>query len=720
MGLANIWTRNNLLLAWRRLNTGRNAAYKRYFRKLYYAYEIALDANIRDLHDRLKGGSFKPQQPTRVYLPKPSGLQRPITLLSIEDQIVLQVIANIFAEKVGQRRRRIELKSVFSNIVQPGRNSIFFLKNWQFSYSEFQKRIHEHFNAGYRWIAHFDLAAYYDTICHDMLLRTVFPRTSNTNSNRILEFLKKWSSEKTASCHGHGIPQGPIASDFLAECFLLPVDEALQKQRLRFVRYVDDVRLFARSKNELWKAAIRMEILLRERGLIPQGKKHAITHAKTLEDAMGILPSIEPRDDDGEAEERHFSPGVALSKFKTALSGKPLAITDKTRARYVLFHATPSRQLLNYVLRLMPRHPEHVDAFVQYLVRHRRSRRIVNACLELASSSPYEYVCGEMWHIMAQMMQMSEMKKAARLAVACAKNRDIGLALEWGVLHFLCVAERKGIGKYGRCLQHQDNALLQALLAPIIPDARYAKGNVVCQMLTRSAPEPGMALAEQLIRLRLRPSTFGIQTGEMPSQVRNTFRVLGLASQLAPRVDPMGEILHNRYQVQQWDGWKCLMGSEYSHALQLLSIADATYDMGRSQWLSYQNSFNHSLFLALQQWLKYQRLSGVVRTVGKDGRAVKFGTMVDRNQPFAKAHPTIAYAFAIANARRNTLPGSHPYQQSGRQRTQYLKKKEQATIQGDLARAYAEIIGMGGGAPLAERRRTGSRRSTPTPRPRVA
>ena len=77
----------NLKLAWRRITTGDNYQYKHYYRSLYYAYEIALDKNLRDLRTRLRGRTFEPQNPERIFVPKPSGLHRPLGLLHIEDQI---------------------------------------------------------------------------------------------------------------------------------------------------------------------------------------------------------------------------------------------------------------------------------------------------------------------------------------------------------------------------------------------------------------------------------------------------------------------------------------------------------------------------------------------------------------------------------------------------------------------------------------------------------
>ena len=694
MGLQDAWSLQNLNLAWRRLTTGRNLSYKRYFRNLYYAYEIGLKDNMRDLHARLKGGSYQPQPPTKIYLPKPSGLQRPLTLLCIEDQIILQAIANVFAHKLLQRRRKLELKCVFSNIVEANDSSIFFLQDWRLSYSNFQAKITDDFNAGYRWIAHFDLAAYYDTICHDLLMRTTFPRTQDDESRaRIIEWLKTWSSEVTSSGHAHGIPQGPIASDFLAECFLLPVDENLH-QKLKYVRYVDDIRLFAKSENEARKAAIEMEIVLRGRGLIPQGKKHSITQAKTPDDAMGILPSIDPRDPDGQPEEKVLSRQEGVKKFRSALSGKPFGVIDKTRARYVLYHSEPSPKLLGYVLRLMPRHPEHIDAFAYYLSQYKASQRIVRICIEILRSSPYEYIQGEMWHILARMLKPQRMRGYLARAVDQAKNKQAGLALKWGACHFLCAAERAGLGKYSKFGMFQKNPLLQSLLVPALPDGRFGRNDVAEKLLRLSSVEPGLALAEPFVRLGLTHQSYGLQAKSLPKVVQNVFKTLGIIKGPISPIDPLGEILSRRYGIPQWDGWKTLLRSEYAYALQLLAIADSAYHIARSQWLSYLNSFNNTLFIALQEYLHANRLAGMMKAKGKDEKLVKFGTLVDANQAFANHYPTIAEGLRDANSRRNTLPLSHPYEVKGGTRTRHLRKWEQVSLTEKLSKSYKEILSL--------------------------
>ena len=187
MKLKQLATPSNLELAWRRITTGGNHQYKRYFRPLYVAYEVALDANLADLRKRLEGGSLTPRQPERVYLPKASGLHRPVRLLHIEDHIVLQASANLAAKKLYPRRQPLQFKVVFSNILQSD-SSVFFFKRWQDTYTSFQRRIHRHYDAGLRWVGDFDLAAFDDTVSHDLLLKTIYPRTP---SNRDMDWLHR-------------------------------------------------------------------------------------------------------------------------------------------------------------------------------------------------------------------------------------------------------------------------------------------------------------------------------------------------------------------------------------------------------------------------------------------------------------------------------------------------------------------------------------------------
>lgn len=687
--LSEIATSENLRLAWRRITTGSNLQYKRYFRHIYYAYEVSLEDNIKYLRHLLRHRAFTPTTPQRVYLPKTSGLQRPIGLLRVDDQIVLQAIANIFAKKVFSRRENVQNTIVYSNILMNIANPFFF-RDWRITFGLFRNKVEDYYRRGYRWMADFDLAAFYDTISHELLLRTAYPRKRfNADTDYILNLFEVWSSPKPTARLHHGLPQGPLASDFLAEVFLLPVDEALQN-RYSYVRYVDDVRLFGLSEAEVRHGVLKLEIACRERGLIPQSTKTAIRRATSIIDAVGMLPSLRSGDDG----RRLIPPSLAENHMRRAISGKPARITDKTRARYVFFRARPSATILKWALRLLPRHPEHCDAIMAYLSQYDYRRSIERLCLSLLQESPYEVPKGEAFHTLARFLERGKLsattvRQVLNLALLSAQARSAGFGEKWGALHYLCIAEDKGMGRYSQFCRYQ-NELLQACLGPILPLSAFSATGVVTRFLQRTAPEPGLSLASKLLQYSLDPSTL-VPPNNIPTQAANVFRTLGLSAMRRTRTDALAEILARRYGLSRHIAWRELLSVEYTHALGMLAQADAVFNTGRSEWLQWQNSFNQTLFLSLQIHLRTSGLPGVVRTVDRNGHLIDYGVTLDRSNSFSRHYSIIAGAFREMNTRRNRLPASHPYERRTRHRTEYLTVQERNRFINLLRQAYNEI-----------------------------
>ena len=697
MKMSQLASLRNLKLAWRRITTGGNYQYKNLYRSIYYVYEVALDANLRDLRQRLLGRAFEACNPERIYLPKASGLHRPLALLNIEDQIVLQAFANLAAKRMQSRRSELQFKAVYSNILEQP-DSIFFFRRWQKTYSAFQRQIKMHYKTGMRWVGDFDLAAFYDTISHELLLRTIYPRTTNADLDWIEQCLRTWSSDRAASGHGHGLPQGPLASDFLAECFLLPIDRALQN-RPGYMRYVDDVRLFGTTEDEVRANLSELERHCRERGLIPQTGKFAIKRARSVKEAMGMLPSISDPQHEGTGREK-VDREQARRSLLSSIGGKPYRVTDKTRLRYVLFRAEPDTELLKQVLRLIPRHPEQADVFFVYLGRFGYRRPIERLCLSLVRENPYPYVRGEAWHVLARYrrearsMVAVDSRELTTQAIKIAKGETQENFVErWGTCHFLCVSEDLTSARHSRYLRHQA-PLLQSLLAPVLPDTAFAKRGVVATYLGQTLPEPGLSVCPALHERGLTPGTFGFEINQLPSQVANTLRELGVVSAPAPKVDPIAEILHGRYGTHRGKSWHKLLREEYVHALGLLKQAEAAFDRGRSYWLACQNSFNQTVFLALQRHLQATNHAGACTTVDTNGQLVNFGVTLDPNGPFSRNCGRTADCFREMNTRRNHLPVSHPYKKETATQSQYLKAQERNRFVSQLRGAYQDVVGL--------------------------
>lgn len=665
---------SNLDLAWRRITTGRNLQHKRFFRHLLVNYELGVEDNLQLLRRKLKG-PWEPKPPNRMFIPKPSGLQRPITLLDIEDQIVLQAIANIYGYILHRRRKLVEGTVVFSNCLSKNTSSIFFLKDWRRTYRLFQDKIASYYDQGYIWIAHFDLAAYYDTISHELLLKLISPRGG---SQELVHFISKclkcWTSTSTKEIRSHGIPQGPLASDFLAECFLLPIDENLMRQGIPYTRYVDDIRLFAKTELEAHKAAVKLEMACRDIGLLPQGSKFAIKRATSVIDALGMLPSLgQP---DGERKRTsELDKSSAERLFYNSIVGRPYRITDKTRVRYVLYRAPKSKRLLNWVNILLPRHPEHIDAFVAYLELYTKSKPIENTVVELLQQGmPYEYVRGELWQLIARLGSTESLSGLFDLAKTDLKSNKTSIPVAWGASVFLFECEKRGIGKYPFHV-NSFSPLVQSLLMKSLTPRLLGNKSLIARLISSPSCLPSLAMINPIIEHGKKISDFGVNTKNIHDVTQNCYRSIGLIFRRSfSKIDPFAELLARRYGTQALPVWRAILKDNYGHALQLIRNAEAAYDVDKSQWLQMQNSVNDAIYRGLHNNI-FSGNKLAVKTINRNGELVSFGVMLDAQKPFSKTFPDIVDPFRAGNDRRNKLPQSHPFDTKSGRKNRYLRKK---------------------------------------------
>jgi hypothetical protein len=345
------------------------------------------------------------------------------------------------------------------------------------------------------------------------------------------------------------------------------------------------------------------------------------------------------------------------------------------------------------VLKLLPRHPEHIDAFTFYLRKFRRGRRLIQLCSDCAKKSPFDYVAGELLQFLAgAISRRADAKPLVDLAVRLARDKQAGISAKYGAIVFLCKCQDLGLGNYSRFVFWQPGFVqalsMKSLPLTILTDTR-AKS-----FTHRTSVEAGLAFVSRIASERISLAASGIDPPQTPSQIQHLLAALGISPRPAGTADPVAEILNKRYGCGADLIWRDLFGVEYGHAVQQLKRAEALFDMGRSEWLNYQNSFNHALFLALQIHLNRLGLPGACKTIGGDGSLVKFGSMLKVPHPFPVAEPLIAGPLDACNKRRNELPSSHPYDEKTQVRTKPLKKKEQADLVRTLGGAYRRIIAL--------------------------
>ncbi len=362
---------DNLRRAWRWIRSNPDASYKSYFRPLYQHFAVAEEALLDDLSIRLRRGFYEPEPACKIYQPKASGILRPISLLSVEDQIVYQAAVNLIAEKLRPRTVRRYNKQVFGHLYA-GKSSVWFYRKWSDGYKAFNEAAREAYADGYIYTASFDLTACYDSLDHRVLRHFLNKLGLDPDfCGKLSEWLEKWTATERGIFHNHGIPQGPLSSGLLSEVVLAHFDEIkLKGVEFCYFRYVDDIRLFAKNEHDLRQLLVFLDILSKDVGLFPQSGKISIHRVYDIEDELKTI-SNPPET----AITRMFTDQEKLLKRIIELTPR-YEITNNTRFKYLLAHANPSAKLTSRLWRILEKQPEIYRSVCNYLRRYPKLPRV--------------------------------------------------------------------------------------------------------------------------------------------------------------------------------------------------------------------------------------------------------------------------------------------------------------------------------------------------------
>ena len=369
--LDNVFDLANLRRAYRWTMSNPDGAYKSYFRDSYDAFAIASDTHLKWIRAEGLKDRYEVSHASKVLIPKPSGVLRPITLLKVEDQIVYQAIVNLIADELKKCTKQRYGKRVFAHLYA-GKSSSFFNINWQRSYQKFGQRLRDCHSRGYDHIANFDLTSFYDSIDHHVLVHFLKElKIDEDTIEYLMRCLRKWTSATWSNgpvniYHEHGIPQGPLASGMLSEAVLQHLDKAgEQGRRTIYLRYVDDIKILAKTELDLRAKLVKLDIASKEIGLFPQTAKINMRKVTASEDEIKSV---------SRPLETSVVPAINQKKLTARIlelcrRGR-VASKDSTRFKYLLAKVRPNHRLNARLIKVLQSHPEFAPQIASYISRY--------------------------------------------------------------------------------------------------------------------------------------------------------------------------------------------------------------------------------------------------------------------------------------------------------------------------------------------------------------
>tara|TARA_B100000963_G_scaffold110022_1_gene95773 strand:- start:5077 stop:6819 length:1743 start_codon:yes stop_codon:yes gene_type:complete len=277
----------NLRIAWERCRRDTNRDIKDYAGM--DLFEVDLDNNLNNLSEILLSKRYKPCRPAKFYEPKPSGTLRSKTILCIEDALVYQCIIDTIAARSYEDSLPYEsfvFGSVLNEEVSKGVNLLkednpkyFFFEMWMDKWAQFAESVNKEIeDLSITYKLETDITGFFDCIPHSKLLLTIYQKYDIDKSvvDILAECLNMWSGTADSATPGIGIPQGPQASFFLGNLYLLDMDYILVKKGLSYYRYMDDIRIYSSDKAELNKVLVDIDKHLKSNGLSINSKKTLI------------------------------------------------------------------------------------------------------------------------------------------------------------------------------------------------------------------------------------------------------------------------------------------------------------------------------------------------------------------------------------------------------------------------------------------------------------
>ncbi len=239
-----------------------------------FIYTKASDVLAEACQQKLRSGTYTPNLPLTISVPKEWGFTRPGSILNPIDRVIYHALAD---QTTQQIEGQLDRNRVFSHVVENISTTDELFQPAQECWKRLQEAVASMGSSG-GYILKADISNYFERLPQHHLINLlvasgVLAEVKNLLEEMLLAFRQRDS---------YGIIQGLFPSDIFGNFYLSGLDSYCDMHDIPSARFVDDFYLHFNSEIEAKKGLIRIQENLRKEGLHLNERKSGIYQADEL------------------------------------------------------------------------------------------------------------------------------------------------------------------------------------------------------------------------------------------------------------------------------------------------------------------------------------------------------------------------------------------------------------------------------------------------------